>query len=751
MPRCAAAKRLSAVKYQGRVMQMSDEVKFYHSGARVHAARLEGAAANCRNGQASPCTAACPYGLDVRGLVQKIRRGSFRGAYNLMEEQLLFPRTLCAICGAPCRGACADRSGIDPIRLPELEQAVFDYCSERKPSRFRIPPKAEKIAVVGAGLSGLSCACTLAAQGYAVTVYDCSSEIGGSLHGILPAEQFLPELTGRTDLSNVCFELQHPVSDLQELSEYDSILLAIGKKGTVPEFGDIAKEKVFRAGELTGGALTDAVNSGRRIAALIDAYLKTGMRPAEEESTGHAGAVQTTQRTVRLSKEEAVEEASRCRLCDCRLCLDRCAMLTHYKKTPTKIVSDVRVTLNPVDGLMARTATRMICSCNDCGLCGEVCPEGIDLGTILMEARTVMNQEGSIPPAFHDFWMRDMAFSCSEKVAWVRIPENGMLFFPGCQLGASAPDYVEGAYALLQKQYPGTGILLGCCGVPAKWAGETQEFEGRLDELRQTWLDAGKPCLITACPTCKKTLQEALPEIEIVSLYALLKDANGFRTAGQSESVAVFHPCSSRNDREEQESVRALLQQMGIEAKELEDPADRDGCCGYGGHIYPAGAEVFRKTVERRIASDQLPYVTYCINCSDVFSAGGKDCRHILGLLTGKDHREQGLPSLQQRRLNRTQLKMSLSGETVPEEESMDLIISGELRQKLNEQLILDEDLEAVIRHCEETNQYLKKAGGECIGHLRQGCVTYWAQWCREDGQIRLVNAYSHRMVIEGE
>lgn len=732
---------------------MEEQGKYYRSGARVYAASLDNVVAGCRNGEAPPCTAACPYGLDVRGFMQKLQRGSFRGAYNLMAEQLIFPQTLCAICGAPCRQACAKELGGAAVGLPELEQAVFAYRGDRKASRFRIPPKAEKIAVVGAGLCGLSCAHALAAQGYTVQVFERGAQIGGSLHAVLSPELFLPELTERMDLPNVQLALERPVTQAQELSEFSCVLLATGADGTDLDYAAQAQpEKFFLAGELTGAAKTDAVTCGRQAAAAMDAYLKTGVRTAQAAAgRTERPPLQPTQRLAALSKEEAAAEAARCRLCDCRRCIENCTLLQYYKKSPQKVVADVKVTLNPVDGLMARTATRLICSCSDCGLCKDVCPEAIDMGTLLMEARTVMNSEGSISPVFHDFWMRDMAFSCSEKAAWYRPSENGDLFFPGCQLGASSPDYVEQAYALLQKRRPGTGILLGCCGVPAKWAGETEQFEQRLDELRRLWREGGRPRFITACPTCKRTLREALPEIEVVSLYALLADSDAPEPRGGSETVAVFHPCSSRNDPAEQESVRALLRRAGVQPTELEDPADRDGCCGFGGHIYPAGPEVYRQTVERRAASSELPYVTYCVNCRDVFTAKGKDCRHILDVLTGMDHRRTALPSLQQRRANRVHLKSILSGEPETEEATMNLIMSDELREKLNEMLILDEDLEAVIENSERTARYLKKPNGDCVGHLRQGCVTYWAVWRREGEQVRLVNAYSHRMVIEGE
>lgn len=724
--------------------------KHYSSGGRVYAAGLDNAVTGCRNGQAAPCTAACPYGLDVRALVQKIRRESFRGACNLLEEQLLFPRTLCAICGAPCRAACP--LGADAVMLPELEQAVFAANEGRKPTRFHIPPKQEKIAVVGAGLCGLSCAYTLAAQGYSVWLFDRRAQIGGSLHELLPAERFLPELTGRTDLPGVQFMLEHSVFDARELAEFDCVLLALGAEGSALNWEtDPRPEKFFVAGEMLGEGKTAAVSSGRQIAAVMDAWLKTGSRPVRAAHPEGANTAPTlTQWFASFRKEEAVERAGSCRLCDCRGCMDDCTLLRHYKKTPQKIVSDVKVTLNPVDGLMARTATRLICSCSDCGMCRDHCPESIDIGELLMEARTVMNREGSIPPAFHDFWMRDMAFSCGEA-AYYRPARNGEIFFPGCQLGASSPDYVLQAYALLEKRSPGTGILLGCCGVPAKWAGERKQFEQRLGELRDLWAAAGRPRFITACPTCRKTLREALPEIETISLYVRLAE-NGLAAVGEPvETAAVFHPCSSRNDAEEQESVCALLRAGGIRPVELEDPADRDGCCGYGGHIYPAGAEVFRKTVEQRTASSELPYVTYCVNCRDVFAAKGKNCRHILDVLTGMDHRSEVLPSLQQRRRNRVHLKAALSGVKETEENSMDMIVSEKLRRKLDEMLIIDDDLKSVIGYCERTGKYLQTTDGDCIGHLKQGCVTYWAVWREADDQVVLVNAYSHRMVIEGE
>ena len=81
----------------------------------------------------------------------------------------------------------------------------------------------------------------------------------------------------------------------------------------------------------------------------------------------------------------------------------------------------------------------------------------------------------------------------------------------------------------------------------------------------------------------------------------------------------------------------------------------------------------------------------------------------------------------------------------------MKLIISDELRQRLDRMLILDEDVEAVIRRCAGEQRFIKTEDGRCIGHLKQGTLTYWAVWrCVEDA-YQVLNVYSHRMSIEGE
>ncbi|MBR6259166.1 MAG: NAD(P)-binding protein [Oscillospiraceae bacterium] len=718
------------------------------SRARAFATELN-LTAPCRNGQAPRCSRECPYGLDVRAFIRKLQRGSIRGAYGALSEQLTFPKVMCAICGAPClKGCTAELSGA-PVNLPTLEQAVF-AGSKSSPPRYNVPPKEERIAVVGGGLGGLTCAYVLTTLGYSVELFEAENDIGGRLRELLPQEDYLPEIMSVIESESLTISTGRKIKSLNELESFSAVAIATGAGSDALGFeGKALPEKVFAAGEITGTSLPKAVESGKAAATAIDAYLKIG---AGEEVTLSSGlkpiSAEKTEKSEPLTKEQAQEEARRCRLCDCRACYDRCDLLQHYKTMPAKAESDVRVTLNPVDCFMPRRATRLINSCNDCGLCRDFCPESIDMNYMLMTSRALMFDDGSLPKVYHDIWLRDFEFSLSEKAAYLKKPENGYLFFPGCQLGASDPELVKDAYDLLCGIKPGSGIMLNCCGIPARWAGDAEGFKSHLEKLKGVWEDCGKPVIVTACPTCKRTFIEYLPDIPATSLYELL--AEGCAPAESSgETVAVFHPCSSRKDGEMQESVKALIRSRGITANEISDPLERNRCCGYGGHIYPGNRELFDTMAQKRADSDPLPYVTYCANCRDVLSGKGKDCRHIIEVLTGRK-RETSPPSLGQRRRNRVEVKAFYSGEEIPMDE-LKLIIPDELRNKMELDLIGDHDISDVIKSCNETKNYLLTERGTKIGHIKISKMTYWAEWSEEGDAFMIHNAYCHRMVLEGE
>ena len=102
-----------------------------------------------------------------------------------------------------------------------------------------------------------------------------------------------------------------------------------------------------------------------------------------------------------------------------------------------------------------------------------------------------MRKKGAMPWPFHDFWLRDMAYS-SGKVKVCRRPEgvkrSEYAFFPGCQLAGSDPRYVTKTYEWLVSKKSDTAIWMTCCGAPAEWAGEEELYASHLEQMRKEWL-----------------------------------------------------------------------------------------------------------------------------------------------------------------------------------------------------------------------------------------------------------------------
>src|SRR5690606_271188 len=127
------------------------------------------------------------------------------------------------------------------------------------------------------------------------------------------------------------------------------------------------------------------------------------------------------------------------------------------------------------------------------------------MGGLLQFSRTVRMNSGHYPPALHDFWLREMDFALSEGF-FASAPKGKntceYAFFPGCQLGASNPDYVLKGYEFLAEKYD-AGLFLNCCGAPAYWAGDEKRLQANLEKIRQYWNHMGQPTLVFACATCQ--------------------------------------------------------------------------------------------------------------------------------------------------------------------------------------------------------------------------------------------------------
>jgi NADPH-dependent glutamate synthase beta subunit-like oxidoreductase/NAD-dependent dihydropyrimidine dehydrogenase PreA subunit len=131
----------------------------------------------------SPCKSECPAHLPIQGYIKMASQGRYAEALELIKKDNPFPAVCGRICPRRCETACT-RSDLDePIAIDEIKKFIAD-CDLDAAHRFvpdRKAPRPERIAVVGAGPAGLSCAYFLAIEGYRVTVFEKQRRLGGML------------------------------------------------------------------------------------------------------------------------------------------------------------------------------------------------------------------------------------------------------------------------------------------------------------------------------------------------------------------------------------------------------------------------------------------------------------------------------------------------------------------------------------------------------------------------------------------
>lgn len=734
---------------------------------------------DCLQNEPAFCTAACPFQLEVRDFIEKLHRGSYNAAYRAYLNTVGFPGIVSALCDEPCKDVCPRRVSDGAISLRLLEKAAMDYARNTDPNNYNVPLKNKKVAIIGAGISGLACTLRLASKKYNVTVYERSNRIGGHLWGLLPSDVFLKDIEKQFMYEKYTLCLNTEIASLDHL-DYDAIYIATGAGGD--NFGLMndpggafasMKPGVFLGGSLMGGTSMQAIADGLQVASAIERYIKAGSmnQPIETRCTKlelDPSSIAFSEPVlpkdgVAFTRNEAILEAKRCLRCSCDACVRFCDLMRFFKKYPKRIAEEVELTIHPgtLDG-DGTIATRFISTCNQCGLCKEVCPIEIDTGEFLLLNHRIMREKGAMPWAFHDFWLRDMEFTNGTQAQLSRLAagyrESRYVFFPGCQLGASDPQYVTQSYRWLLEHKPDTALMLNCCGAPAEWAGDVKLHGEVIKKLHDQWVTLGKPIVVFACPTCKQMFRRYLPEMQGVFLYDLIfKWGNSSSTDGCGEIISVFDPCSSRDEPELQQTIRQLVEKTGFNQKPLPLEGKLAACCSWGGQVSITNPRYTHEVVTARITQNENPYITYCINCRDIFASAHKPVYHILDILFKLHDSNRMPPTLTERRSNRVKLKQQALGEFWKEEFKMEqnerkitLIISTQLKQKLSSEMILETDIRTVIEHCESSGRkVLDPESGHFSGHLQIGNMTYWAEYIPVETDFELVNAYSHRMSID--
>ena len=216
---------------------------------------------NCKNAQ---CIKGCPVSINIPEFIHEVKEGDFEKAYEVISESSALPAVCGRVCPqeSQCEGKCIRGIKGEPISIGKLERFVADYAS----SNGIKPKKADslngkKVAVIGSGPAGLTCAGDLAKLGYEVTIFEALHEPGGVLvYGIpefrLPKQKIVAkEIENVKSLgvkieTNVVVGKSVKIDELLEDEGFDAVF--IGSGAGLPKFMGIPGEQsngVFSANE----------------------------------------------------------------------------------------------------------------------------------------------------------------------------------------------------------------------------------------------------------------------------------------------------------------------------------------------------------------------------------------------------------------------------------------------------------------------------------------------------------------------
>ena len=212
-------------------------------------------AARCLNCKNHPCVAGCPVNVKIPEFIKKITEKDYEGAYQVIHETSSLPAVCGRVCPqeSQCEKYCIRGVKGEPVGIGRLERFVADWHNANcKETPAKPAPNGHKVAIIGSGPAGLTCAGDLAKQGYEVTVFEALHLAGGVLvYGIpefrLPKSIVQKEVDGLKDMgvkveTNMVIGRVCSIDELME--EYGFEAVFIGSGAGLPMFMHIPGENL---------------------------------------------------------------------------------------------------------------------------------------------------------------------------------------------------------------------------------------------------------------------------------------------------------------------------------------------------------------------------------------------------------------------------------------------------------------------------------------------------------------------------
>ena len=193
-------------------------------------------AARCLNCKHKPCMDGCPVNVPIPGFIEKVAEGDFDAAYEIITSENALP----AICGRvcpqenQCEGKCVRGIKGEPVAIGRLERFVADYhMANAQPAQVDIEKNGKRVAVVGSGPAGITCAGELIKKGYDVTVFEALHKAGGVLSYGIPEFRLPKDLVAKE------------IETVEKLGVDIETNVIVGRSVTIDELMEQGYEAVF--------------------------------------------------------------------------------------------------------------------------------------------------------------------------------------------------------------------------------------------------------------------------------------------------------------------------------------------------------------------------------------------------------------------------------------------------------------------------------------------------------------------------
>lgn len=357
--------------------------------------------------------------------------------------------------------------------------------------------------------------------------------------------------------------------------------------------------------------------------------------------------------------ELIIKEEEKC--IDCKQCMEGCPMLDKFCNSPKELLYELKST--------GEFKYSLPYSCMLCGYCTKVCPTSVDLKSLFLQLRrdTVEIYDGKLPKELNTYvvdFHQKLSFS-KLFTSDIQNLQSDTVFFPGCGLLSYSPRIVEKTYDHLRSKIEGIGIYTKCCGNPTNALGKKQKFNEYYSILDKEFKDKGIKKVITGCQNCFNTIANNSKGIEVISLWEVLANLGipeeKKNMCTNVDIVFTIHdPCTTRDQENVHNSVRKILDDLGLKVEEMTFNKGRTLCCGAGGMVQVTQSQIAKEHIIRRSNEAKTEYIiTYCQECVESMRKGGKSSYHILDLLFTDDFRntEQINQKLINRWINRYKVK----------------------------------------------------------------------------------------------